>query len=339
MKQKLTEDTVIISPLEVRHFLLDIPVMKDSYQINAVKFSLKSLYPGNESTTSFDYVCLKNTIIGIAANADRITGLKDIGKRIISPTLLSPKIIKTGIIISAGSNWIELQIVKQGIPNYLRTFSLFQIEECLKDFHRLKEDPENHNLSCFLLCYEEIEQNILDKISENHFEYIDVYSRITKKALNDSRIFKSRKNKKQKLSVLLQLSIFILFCLTDFMVYKKAKSEKISYEKIKNEYQIEKEGLKFVENKTPLEKKEKVIEKASPAAIFSEIYRSSPTIRILSFNLNDNAFVFEAEKTQAIKVLENLTKSQIFTNVILHQAIPQEDGTERFLISGELAND
>ena len=32
----------IVSPFEIQHFVLDIPIMKEKYQYNAVKFSLKS---------------------------------------------------------------------------------------------------------------------------------------------------------------------------------------------------------------------------------------------------------------------------------------------------------
>ena len=71
--KKLAQDKYYyVSPLEIRHYLLDIPVTKSKYQYNAVKFALRSLYPGNEETTSIDYLISKESIIGIAVNSERI---------------------------------------------------------------------------------------------------------------------------------------------------------------------------------------------------------------------------------------------------------------------------
>ena len=65
-------NTYFVSPLEVRHYVLDIPVTKSKYQYNAVKFALKPLYPGNDDTAIIDYVIKNKRIIGIAGNSERI---------------------------------------------------------------------------------------------------------------------------------------------------------------------------------------------------------------------------------------------------------------------------
>ena len=88
------------------------------------------------------------------------------------------------------------------------------------------------------------------------------------------------------------------------------------------------------------EKEEKLIDNnIALSDLFSEIYKSSYSMRILSISLNDNMFKFEAENSTAINVLDNLSESKIFEDIVLHQSIPQENGNERFVISGKLKND
>ena len=73
--------------------------------------------------------------------------------------------------------------------------------------------------------------------------------------------------------------------------------------------------------------------------ILSEIYKTSSSIRIISLSLNDNTLKFEAENATAIKVLDKLSESSLLADVVLHQSLPQENGLERFVISGKIKND
>ena len=93
-----TQKNYFVSPLEVRHYILDIPVTKPKYQYNAVKFALRPLYPGNENSTVIDYISRKKSIIGIAANSKRIETLKEEYSSILSPSLIVCQIIKNGMI-------------------------------------------------------------------------------------------------------------------------------------------------------------------------------------------------------------------------------------------------
>ena len=146
MNKSDLQNMTYVSPLEVRHYILDIPVTKSKYQYNAVKFALRSLYPGNENSTVIDYVTKNKTLIGIAANTERIERLKENNKDIYSPALIICQIVKSGIALYAGNGWMELQIIENGVPQVLQVFSANQIEICLQTYFDL---CEKYNISNF----------------------------------------------------------------------------------------------------------------------------------------------------------------------------------------------
>ena len=94
-----SEKYYFISPLDARHYILNIPVTKRKYQYNAVKFALKSFYPGAEETTAIDYFCSKNKVIGIASSMYTIEKLKQSDKKIISPVILATQSQGKNIVV------------------------------------------------------------------------------------------------------------------------------------------------------------------------------------------------------------------------------------------------
>lgn len=339
MKKKNFDKITFASPLEVRHFILDIPIMKKSYQYNAVKFSLKSLYPGNEDTTSVDYYCSKNKVIGIAANSEKISSILRENGKLISPSLVIQNTIKNGIILSLGKNWMDLQIIKNGDPQYLKAFSSNLSEICLEELNKLQVQYKNDNLPVKTLIFEEVDPEICAKIREIGFFPEKSTNIFSPRILNSSSIFLPKKKHKNSLVSSILVAYIVILTVLAFSLHNKASKTEKEAELIKTEYNNKKQEiypLKIIETS----KSTNVVHcNVSVYSILSEISECSPDLRILSLNISENTFRFEAEKANAISVLENIANSNMFYEVILHQSIPQKDGTERFLISGKIQND
>ena len=131
-----SEKYYFISPLDARHYILNIPVTKRKYQYNAVKFALKSFYPGTEETTAIDYFCSKNKVIGIASSMYTIEKLKQSDKKIISPVILATQSQGKNIAVSVGNDWVLLQVVNDGDILFLNTF----LTEEKERFSRILKD-------------------------------------------------------------------------------------------------------------------------------------------------------------------------------------------------------
>lgn len=323
------------SPLEIRHYVLDIPVTKAKYQYNAVKFALRALYPGNEETTVIDYVARKNSIIGIAANSERISRLKEENELILSPALLVSQLIKNGIVIYAGKGWLELQAATDGFPLFLQSYSERQFKLCLQNYSKLVQEYNFSSDQKIVYLFDSADDNIIEKFKENQFEvrYIKNHTKSVK--LNDASIFIERKNKINLLPLFISALVVLCLSVWDILLYQKSNNLNEQLVSIKQKYQTEKKQS-FEKSALVTEDEFFQNEVFSSYDIFKEIYKTSASIRILSFSMNGDVIKFEAEKASAIKVLDELSKSQLFQELVLHQSLPQDDGSERFVISGKI---
>lgn len=333
-----TQKNYFVSPLEVRHYILDIPVTKPKYQYNAVKFALRPLYPGNENSTVIDYISRKKSVIGIAANSKRIETLKEEYSSILSPVLVVCQIIKNGIVISAGKDWLELQIIKDGFPVFLQAYSYRMYDKCLEDEGRLSEEYNFNENNKYVFLFDISAADLPCNFSEMGFseKYIENYQKAYK--TESASLYIERKVKSNKAYLFFLIPLLVLLIFLDVAFYKKSQTLKQQAVEIKKTYQTLKQ------NNTSENSQNDILELSvkevySISDILSEIYKTSSYIRIISLSLNDNTLKFEAENATAIKVLDKLSESSLLTDVVLHQSLPQENGLERFVISGKIKND
>lgn len=324
-----------VSPLEVRHYVLDIPITKPKYQYNAIKFALRSFYPGNENSTIIDYKIQNRTIIGIAANTEHIQTLKKSYNHLLSPVFLVSQFRTDGIFIAVGKGWIEIQIIKNGFPIYLQSYSDSMLKTCLEDLTILEEKYSDINNSKEVFIFDPVSDSIINSFKDHNY-LISYLSDIEyHKKIKSAVIFEDHKSNKSYINLILSILLIICLSVSDFLIYKESQKLKQSEVALKELYLKEQQNLNE-------EVKEKIIvdnqieERVSILDLMKELYNSSETIRILSFSLNGSIIRIEAENAHAIKVLENLSRSHILEDVVLHQSIPQNDGYERFVISGKI---
>ncbi len=296
------------------------------------------LYPGNENSTVIDYISRKKNIIGIAANSKRIETLKQEYSSILSPVLVVCQIIKNGIVISAGKDWLELQIIKDGFPVFLQAYSYRMYDKCMEDEGRLSEEYDFNENNKYVFLFDVSAADLPCNFSEMGFseKYIENYQKAYK--TESASLYIERKVKSNKVYLFFLIPLLLLLSFLDVSYYKKSQTTKKQASEIKKTYQTLKQNNLITKSQNE-NSSVSVREVYSISDILSEIYKSSSSIRIISLQLNDDTLKFEAENATAIKVLDKLAESSLITDVVLHQSLPQENGFERFVISGKIKND
>lgn len=328
------EKYYFISPLDARHYILDIPVTKRKYQYNAVKFALKSFYPGTEETTVIDYFCSKNKVMGIASSIFTIESLKQKDKRIISPVILAAQTQGRNIIVSVGKNWILLQVVNNGDVLFLNTFLMEEKDRFYRILKDLISKEEYIEFKKEVILYTEKNDVYEELIKLYNFEFskkekIFVYTKTHK-----AQIFSKKKKESTIWQLVILFCIFVILITISLSFYKKNLILKDRLEEVKLFYQIEKEN--YIHEKQDKELKVKE-EKKSVSFILTELYKISSSMKINNLNMSGKTIKFEAEDKNAIKIFDKLTNIVFFENVVLHQSVLQEDGAEKFIISMKVA--
>lgn len=340
MNEKKLDNILIVSPLDVRHYILDIPVVKKEYQSTAVKYGLKSLYPGNEETTETCFYYSQQKVVGVATSSEKLERNNQIQKRLISPTKLINQIESNVIAVYYSNDWIEIQVIKKRQVEKIVTFAMNSIktfEEALKEIVTSDEfkylPVKGYKFSNRSIIIEDI-------LKEFDAEYIDIYGRITPSKIASSEIF-AKEVTWRKIPVFIIL-YFLLLIVMGVSLYKEYKlyinsNEEITY--IKKEYETVKKEHELIVQENVQSAENEIEKNISVNYVLSEISKTSPSLRMISFSLNGREFKFEAEKASAVKVIETLSKAEYISDVTMHHSIPQEDGTERFVISGRVNND
>ncbi len=333
-KKLLQEKYYYVSPLEIRHYLLDIPVTKSKYQYNAVKFALRSLYPGTEETTAFDYIISKESLVGIAANSERIKTFKEQYDYLLSPVAAVCQIVKNGVAVFGGKGWLGIQAVENG---NLRNLEIFSDNQILRCFQKYDELCTHYNISSEqkqFYSFDTIDDKILNEFIHKGFDVknIDEYKNIIK--TQNCILFIERNKTVRPMPIIIGIIICLLL-LIDFSFEIKNKQLVKESALLKESYQYKKEEIMKISSSDNA-KAVTMNRTISVYDIFAELYKASPDIRILNFSMNDNAIKFEAENTSAIKVIEKLSEVSWFDEVKLHQSLPQQGNAEKFIISARV---
>lgn len=335
---KKNSSIIFLNPLEVRHYILDIPPVKNSYRKNAVRFSLRSLYPGNEDATDIDYYTVKNITVGIAYHRDKLQQLKTQKKRLVSTAKIISKYGKNGIYVTAGEQWLEILCLKDSIPLFQKCFNPSQIDSITECFNSIMADPSFEGLSPFFLYIDEDskfkEINVFSDYP--HEQFLNVFS---EKQCKKQEVFISSGKRTSTNIFLLFFCIFLLAgtLIFGYILYQKARFLEEKASSLYQEYQNTlKNTNQETKSNTIVEVPTLTVKEESLYLLFSELYNASPSMNINTFSIDNGSFRFEADNAKALDVLDYLQNSAFFDNVILHQAVPEENGKERFSISGKI---
>ena len=340
MSKKIFEEIIVASPLDIRHYVLDVPIVKKEFQMNAVKFALKSLYPGSEELTEFSFYNSQKKVIGIAASSEKIKNYKSTSKKILSPAKLINKLEQNAIAVYFSNEWIEIQVIKNKQTEEISTFSSYSVSAIKQKINSIKENSEYRNLPVKVYGFTSGRGMVDEIFTDSVVKITDVNKYINSSSVAYSEIFgKEKKNKLKFIFPVLFILLLIILGNKDYSAYKKYNASKEELTSAKNEYETAKKESEVVKEKQ-IQVAEKSINKSiSVNYLLSEISRTAPNIRIISFSFNGKEFKLEAEKANAVKLIESLSNAEYISEVTMHHSLPQEDGTERFVISGSVEND
>lgn len=331
--KKYTEK--IISPLEFRHFVLDIPRIAEKYQKEAVLFALKSYYPGTDKNTSIDYAYKNSKVIGIAVNSDKLKLVTE-NSRIISPTLVVLESFNDGLIINCSKDWIELLFLKNGEIIALHSFTSKDYNSVL---NKISDIQKNSTLDIKIIRNNCDITNILNFIRNEGFCFsVEEFDTLLKK-IPHKKIYLFTKKKSRSSTLIYFITLcFISLLLTTTVLITHAIKKKYTLilNDIKTEYS---NALQVLQKNNAEYQNIEYYEIKSCHSIYellSEITNTSENLVITSFTYSNNTIRFEAENSNAIRVLEKLQKSDIIYDVTLLQSIPRDNGNEKFIITGKI---
>ena len=332
----MKKENIIISPLDFRHFILDIPKVNMKYQKQTVAFALKSFYPGTEDNTSIDYAYKKSGVIGIAVSKSKLQTIKNGGNKLISPTLVVSNSFDNGIFITFAAEWIEVQVIDNGNLLELHSYSSFSIIPILDWLKRTKDVYST--LPVTLINFESEIMKLESECSQLDIKFTTLMfaDLLNNSVERKATIFENKKSKSTANVYYISLFLFILVStFVSIFTYKN----KSSYEKKASELRFEYNTLKNKEHTNTQKKddqKPTYKQVCSIHEILSEIVDASETIIISSFSYTNGNLRLEAENTNAISVLDKLKKSKNIYDVTLVQSYIRDDGSEKFIITGKI---
>lgn len=336
---KKNNKTLIISPLEFRHFILDIPKVNEKYQKQAVQFALKSYYPGTDENTAIDYAYFNSKVIGIAVSTNKLNDVQNEYANIISPSLVIMNSFKEGILICCSKDWIELQSVSEGEIISLHTFSTTSMKSAFRKLKELINNSSFFNDKITLINNEGDISGFETFLHNEKQEYtICSFDQLLGKAsYSNICIFNKKEGKSKGLIFYLFVFIVIAIFLTT-LIYTQTTKRKLEnqLQEIKLEYNKLKAEIKENQSFTTKTDESEIKQVHSLQEIISEIGSASDSLIINSFECINNTIRFEAENANAIEVLANLNKSDFIYDITLIQSIPKDDGKEKFIITGKV---
>lgn len=336
INNKTKTKEILVSPLEFRHFVLDIPKINEKYQKQAVQFALKSYYPGTEENTEIDYAYKNSKVIGIAVNKERVSSLKE-NYKLVSPTLIVLNSFSHGLYITCSKEWNELFLFENGNIVSINTYSAADTLSIIEKVNELQEH---------------LTQNKTVTIINNHSNISDFASLLANKGYNVKTENIDNLQKKlpsknihlfQEKRIISPDKVIFLFAVILTFVLSIACFITTS---IKNKYkqQLTKTKEEYYELRNTMNEQQ-IVEVSttnditsvhSLYEILSVITNTSNSFVLLSYTYSNNSFRFEAESSKAIDVLETLKISSIFSELSLIQSLPQENGKEKFIITGKI---
>lgn len=330
---------LFVNPLEVRHYILDLPPIKNTFKENAVRFSLRSLYPGNEDSTEIDYYTAGTKTVGLALPKEKYIKLTTQKQSLISAAKIISIYGKDGLYVTSNGEWIEIVCKKNSTPVFQKSFLSSQKKAFLHCFTEIQHSEDYQDLESFFLYikndndYEAIPE--LEGYSKQLF-----FTMFSEKQCRKQELFLPHSKQSKASLPFLSIGIIIILIsgLVNYSLFKKACDLETKATLLNQQYESVKAEKSKPEIKTTInEIQANSIQENSPYLYFQEIYKSAPSLKIKSFTLDKHSFRFEAENAKALDVLNYLQETEIFYDVTLHQAIPDDNGKEHFSISGKIA--
>lgn len=356
--QDTSIDVIIPSPIDIHRFTCSLPPLRLEHLEGAIRFLLRSQYPGDPSITAIDWNEEMARSRSFKKNGGNLPvyvtpratleQYRDVNLPLIPGSMIMDILAKTlngyNVVLLISSHWFELGV--------------YQDSHCLTYKSNIIADPHTIINTISEACKEKIpaislitldlseiaKQELGGSIRSKGYSIhnVSIASCINKVSLPRASLFSEHTNIKKPWMLrftlaLVFLNIIGLSIFTDRIAHKQEELLASTRE----EYTTRKNILvKMKDIQTrytgSIDEKKQATYHTDTYAILVELHRYLQGEWIQSLVISGKSFQITAEGGDAIKTLKLMQTSSLLTNLILHQATPSTYTGERFTISGEI---
>ena len=343
MDMKDNAEYIIPSPKELNTFVLDLPAIKDSQKLNAVKFELMSVFPGNIDEASVDYHSNRNNTLAFVASQD--LKQKYGQKTLISPLLLSQLMFENGVILFIYSSCFELiRIENKEVKEIQRYSSKFDFK-LMQRIEELQAEKDLLHIEYYSCRVEETSgKEALDDFLLRHgFKNISINGMMSGKKIKEASLYEPKKNGSSPLFFYIPTFIMMIaFAITGSLYSKKAARLSDRLQETKKTYEVLKaEAAAISSNTSSIAETVTTIypEKYSVQQLFTILSRYPSYLKITNLSIADNTFRIEGTCRDSLKLTSYLDNIETLSEIVLHQTVNTDEGVQKFSISGRIQND
>lgn len=333
MTRDKPETCRIASPRDLFIVAVELPPLKEKNLPEAIRFRLRSLYPGNLNDSRIDWHGTKpggkrgaRQIVYCATN-DKLANMKEGGALILSPL----KILMS--LPQKGSEEKRMLIADDwGIEATFRNGDLISFTP-LRGHKRPDADASEMPIT---IIHERGGQGVLPLSDILHGKPKDAFAIFTR--TNEQTRKFSIKIVALGFLFLLAAGLYPVLLGVTTAAEKKRDALKLEYEETKREALRGQELLTAIQN---IEGSQIITEGMAPHPyeILASLSDSLGSGWLNTLSLRESYLQFEAEGTDSIRTANSLRQSPLFKNMNLRQATPSKTFAEIFSVSGEISND
>jgi hypothetical protein len=348
--------TVLLSPLDIQIFFMDIPALKEEDREEIIRSRLRTLYPGNSGDTVFDYILCGGKRRGedkpyykaivFAAEKETLALYRERGKFLIpgiSILSLGAKKIRdpAKVVILLTPEWAEAaRFDNNEIVRYVSgCIGKEQAEDSF--ISQLYTEAELDTLPVIIIEHPGTYDSGLRRFFKN---CIPMHIGETGGNIKRGRIFYRQGNGRRINHRLIIAALIILngasMALSLKFVSSKMAGELIRLKNIRTEQTAHKKEAEKLEKEIAeirgRQSADRARQRHTIYEIISEIVSCLANARIQNLTIQEGTFNLEAEGADSIGVFRALGGSPYFYDITLHQAAPLITGGEQFSISGKV---
>jgi hypothetical protein len=344
LKDCILPNAVIVSPLEARHYLLDLPPVKESLRLGAVTYALRPLYPGNAETSAIDYRYSRQKTLGVAILRRRLESYRNYGLPVVSAALVIAQFQQRGIAVCLSREWLEIQRIEDGVSMWLQCFA-FDVERISAEINSFLDNPDCSDLPVSVYSLPDADTALIDSIDRlKGTQAIPIERILSARIIASCELFPPEGTKARNGAIRAVAAVILaLACLSagDIALASIARKETAKMLEAKSLYETRKAALLESRKASARsgESKTDVQEGIPFYSILSEVHEVDDRLWCNSFEFSGGTFRFEAEGATALTVVAALQRSPFFSGITLQQASPSAFSGEKFVVSGQVRND
>lgn len=316
------------SPHDFLTYMFDLPVLKEEFRENAVRFALKQVYPGDVNNTLIDIYATGKKTICVVIPKDKYLTL-NVKTKYYSPVFLFLMEKRDGVYIYLEDDFFIFVEVKNKSPVKIATYPTNS--DSINSLHQSLEGRTGVKI----LFSPEVSASMLEKFRWSTTVLQSIEEAFSDRKIQNSILYTKTKNKHMNFSLVVFLCMCFFLLGLNSIYYRK--NVKVSNELI-NQKKIYDEKMKQIRiQKEVSENKMDELKTFIPFdKLIQDISIAGKNIELNTLTVSNNSFRIDCQCESALLVMEYLENIEYLENVTLHQSSKIGENLERFVISGDI---